>query len=756
MPGGGAQYQIGNVGEGANVQQGEYLINVSVQVQNSEDADELLRRIRKELGQRAYHGPPLRRLDPLVLVNRAEQLVEVSRFLEQSDASMLYVLGLPGIGKSALVRGALEFQRAEAAAVWVNCEGLDAEQLLAEVDAGLRLEVRATLDDSSLGLTRKIAAVLAAINQPGILILDGFEALLDAKDQYKSKDIARVIEDLVALEHKAKVLATTSRLPQAIGRGTAGVEILRLGGLSKAMAKNLFQRRARIAPEEIEATLPKEAFERLEGHPKFIELLASAISELDVNQVVKDMLSASDIGEYVVSQVLNQLSDEEMQALRAALVFRGAFSFEALGYVYSKLNNEAELIATPVRTLVRRTVLETVAEPQTAYYLHGILRDAAPRKQEQEASAHSAAAEWFLRREFNAANVETWDDGLYHLRRAAEIGSDETYERYYSFVFDKQEPLYRAGFGRRLIDELRTLYALAEDTFTKLGVRWKLGIELARFNKRDESLTIFREVAHGLSEALDNLPDDLQEAAMSAEEYREAIADWLTLVKLELASVLMDKAIFVEESLANRDWILEAQQIADDVQPRVEASKDSTPKEKYLDLRFSLARRAGDSDEMLNWATQTYQLAEELSERAAAGTEEEWFALSHLAQAHFQLAISYMNTRQLADMMSHFTHYLSINIRLGNLTAVGAGLYNCGVFLSVVEPLSAGALLVTCEQLEFEIGSGGEDRATDITEPMIEQLLSDENNVNEGRDRIIRLSEKLLPYYDRAIERRRL
>src|SRR5687767_9757330 len=112
------RYQIGNVGPNAVVQQGEYLYHVEVKVENVEDVNALLERLR-QAGRPPYRGPVLRQLDPLVFLNRADELDEIRQFLERGESPVLYVVGLPAIGKSTLVRGALELRREDVPVVWI-------------------------------------------------------------------------------------------------------------------------------------------------------------------------------------------------------------------------------------------------------------------------------------------------------------------------------------------------------------------------------------------------------------------------------------------------------------------------------------------------------------------------------------------------------------------------------------------------------------------------------------------------------------
>ncbi|HLO18066.1 MAG TPA: AAA family ATPase, partial [Anaerolineales bacterium] len=352
----GASFQVGNVGQGATVLQGEYLTNVTVQVQNVDDARAVLSLLNKELGKRSYHGPLLRRLDPIVLANRASELGSIRKFFEESDASVLFVVGLAGIGKSTLVRGALEYRGSSTVAIWINCEGLDVERLLTDIDASLGLGLQAMLHDPKLDLAQKLAALLSAVQIPAILILDNFEDLLGKDEKYNNKALADFVEALTAYEHRTKTIVTTRRLPSGVGAGSAAVDILRLGGLSETRAMELFRNRTDLPAIETNALFTPGVLAKLEGHPKFIELLASSISELPLQQVIQGLLTATDIGDYIVGQVLDQLDEIELNVLRAALVFRGAFSFDALASVYRSMHPGDTSIAPAVRSLARHAV----------------------------------------------------------------------------------------------------------------------------------------------------------------------------------------------------------------------------------------------------------------------------------------------------------------------------------------------------------------------------------------------------------------
>jgi len=173
------------------------------------------------------------------------------------------VCGMAGIGKSTLVRGAIELRRAETPAVWIGCENLDVDHLLAEIGAGMGLGTERLLRDVSSRLATRIASVLGAVTTPGIVILDGFEDLLDEKGNLNSSDIADAMDAFATLEHKLKVLVTTRQLPNGIGAGSAGIRILHLGGLSKPMSQELLRSRMHQDAQQSPLAIPPELLEKL-------------------------------------------------------------------------------------------------------------------------------------------------------------------------------------------------------------------------------------------------------------------------------------------------------------------------------------------------------------------------------------------------------------------------------------------------------------------------------------------------------------
>jgi hypothetical protein len=719
----------------------ERVYNITVQPQSAAEAEEIVRQLRKEEGDRDYYGTPLRRLEPLVLINRAEDLRTVEHFLNGTSLNLLYVIGLPAVGKSTLVRGALELRRAGVPTVWVTGLGLDVERFLSEVNAGLHLGIESVLRDPGPTLEQKAAILFGAIREPCILVLDGFEALLDSDDRYRAEEMAALMESLSTLEHEAKVLVTTRRLPQGVGEGSAGIQILPLHGLSTPAARELLKIRSQLSLQEMEAVFPADTFERLHGHPKFIELLASAIDELPAEQVATHLLDATDIGGFVVETVLNRTSPQELKVLRAALVFRAAFPFEALSAVYGALNDDTATIIKPVRTLVRRAVLEKSADSHSIYFLHPILRDAVPHDASQAAAAHEAAAAWFLSDSIDFTDLTTWDDGLYHLRLAAEVGlSDAYFYPYYEFISANAFALQDAGWHQRALNECETLYALASDETLRFVLRW-MRINLLH------SWGDNAEVEPSLREHIAFLNSTISEAEQVGDtEHIAAAEDAMVVAKSKLGIILLEVS----------DSVDEVRQIADEIGLILDKGGDVQPKLRNSQLRFAIARKDEDAYEMLRWAIEAFDLALQWVEDLRNPQ-----TIDALAEAHFSMGLAYLwlpagqlNVEEnQRHMFSHFVSQLQLKLEIGKISGVALGLFNLGTLTSKSDPVVGGAMLLTSQQIALEKGMATHRYAESGVEQYFEQHLRTQENIEHGRETLRSISEILPPYFDRALER---
>jgi hypothetical protein len=665
---------------------------------------------------------PLRKREPLVEDNRPQEVARLASFFNDPALSVFWLHGLGGIGKSTLARSALQPLLGTRPVAWIACEGVDADQVLARLQDELKLTLKPRREADPL--EERIVAVLGSIAQPSILVLDGFEVLLDSNDEYRSRAIGVLMETLAGVEHQLKVVVTTRRLPRSVVEGSAGIATLALRGLPLEKARELFRTRARVDADRVEAITGTESFQKLRGHPKWIELLASALGSLPVQEVTKGLLAATDIGEFVLSQVLAQLSETEHNVVRAAAVFRGPFSFEALTAVHGTLD-PGRTIVLVVRGLVRRDVLESLPAADADYYLHPLIREALPPNPQQEAAAHAAAAAWFLRAGIQPEILTTWDDGLYHLRRAAEAGDGVYVQNYQEFVEANRPALSYAGWGRRLLEELNALIEFSTGDWERFQLRTLKAIELFTLDK-NEAATVLKELTDELSGVKSGTPEDDDRGASGL----------LASLKVRLA-----------ETLAKRGDIEEAQRLADEAEAL--SGSDEDPVTKYLlsNLRFQIARKGHKDSELSRLAAEVMHWAEVRCEAGRSPGN-----LDGLAEAHFNAGIASLKEKDLKGYIQHMTQQLRLKLEIGKLSGVAAGLKNCGFVLALIDP-SGAAMLLASEQIELEMGVRDTESAED-NEGLVDKLLANPEKVMAGHELLDRISPKLAPYYERGIERR--
>jgi hypothetical protein len=711
-----SSYQVGNVGSDATVVVGDhnFLANLTLNVTDVAAATELLRTIR-ESAKPAYHGPLLRRLDPIVLVNRAGSIDKISAFFADPRVSVFYVYGMAGVGKSTLVRGAIELRRAETPAVWIGCENLDTDYLLAEICAGMGIDTGLALVGGQARLAARIASVLGAISTPAIVVLDGFEALLDDKSNLASGPLAEVMEAFATLEHKLKILVTTRQLPNGIGAGSAGIGILRLDGLSAPMAEQLLRTRMHQGLQS-PAALPRGLLEKLDGNPKFIELAASVATELPIERLAAGLLAASDIGAFVLAEVFARIKPEELQVMRAALVFRNVFTFDALKAVHDAIDAQHPEIESTVRTLVRRTLLDAVPEPTLAYYLHPLLRDAVQRTAGQEADAHAAAALWWSQTPFVAEDVTTWDDMLYHLRRAAEIDGGNHLDVYRSWLFGNFGTLQHAGWTGRIVEELRVLVPLtASDTDWAETVQYGLGKMLFVMEQRDEAIAVLETLVKNSKHESTNTVD----------------------IKVTLA-----------QALAKIGRTDDALLLADELEAVVNASGHMLHKIDYCSLRFEIARETRNASDEIRWAKEMLELA-----NAQAAESPSAALLDRVAEAHFSMSMASIGVRDLSAVVEHAIAALRIKVNIGKIGGVAAALFNlASIAKSLYPPLAAPLFLVAdqiCRERQLPMPEFGEE----FVAAAAAQLVPDAKEQELGRTKVANISAELLPFFERSLKR---
>lgn len=655
---------------------------------------------------RVFHATPLRRLEPAVLVNRSAELARIGELLREPGRPLVYVLGVAGIGKSQVARAVLEL-RGDVAAVWLPAEGLEVTKAVATLDAALGLHLGL---DPAVGVDDAVLALVAALREPVLVCIDGLEVLLDDRGE-AAHGLGRLLDALATYEHAARVLITTRRLPRGVTAASPGTAVVRLGGLGRAEAAAMVAATSGLDPAAL-AGVGDDVYRLLGGHPKFIELFAAALRDLPLEAVRADLIGAAGLDDYVAMHVIARLSEAERAVLVAARPFRDTFEWDALDAVHEHVFGRP---TTPesARALCSRAVLDPAGGPGV-FYLHPVVRACVPAGPAQIARAHAGAATWFLRSGVDPRRLETWDEGLHHLRAAALADPEHEADAFFAFLRQYSLPLELAGWGRRLVEEWAVLDELAHPN--ALVPALNLGGTLFRLRDCERAVG-------PLERALDAL------RAM-----QDPQRDVVSLFVLRMLG----------RSYAELGRLDEIEALAEATTPPDEGAEPLAALQ-YAWFRFTIT--AEQLDRGLATAEAKVARAAEvlrLAQRWAAGADGR---LGALAEAHFAMGDSLVSAGRIDDAVPHFDEQLRGQLATGNVPGVADALFNLGVLTGDE------AMLLVSDQITSEVGVTVEQFRRKLVDARVPPLLADPTGISEGRARIGTIHPDLVGFFDRGLAR---
>ncbi len=380
-------------------------------------------------GQTPIQVGPAGEIPPSVerFVGRDAELKELGTLLENRRA--VCVQGIGGTGKTALAaRHAASSGRP---VLWHALSSSESGRLLAGRlasnqrfnDAGDRAQQLVQLrdaDDEAL----LVRALVDSINATrALVVLDRFEAAGEG-----AVDIVTALARGLA---QGRLLITSRAFPAGLGRDL--VYPYRLGGLSPTDASQLLRA---YGAHPTDDSLD-EIYDRTRGHPLCLVLVAQIADDARDARVERLMQEAG-IRDFLVNDVVPQLSEPERDVLFALSVFRHPFMADDVEMVSDHRHARHALLKLEGRGLVSRA--------GDSFLLHDLVRtflaDAAPQKR----LLHGRAAK-ALRASGEPGKVL---EAVHHyleagaVTEAAEIVREEASRRTYRFFDQGLGPRYRA------------------------------------------------------------------------------------------------------------------------------------------------------------------------------------------------------------------------------------------------------------------------------------------------------------------------
>src|SRR3989441_7451018 len=305
----------------------------------------------------AFSGPLLDwgdALDVPSFFGRQGELATLSEWVVQDHCRVVSVLGLGGIGKSALVVHAMRALASHFDVVLFRSlrDAPPPEALLSSCLAVLSPEAQDFLHES---LERRLSRLLEELRSLRVLlVLDNLEALLEAGEALGRlrpgyEGYGQLLEQVAHTDHQSCLLLTSREHPAALraleGRRTL-VRSLRLSGLeASACAQLLGEHELRGSPEEY-----ARLAERYAGNPLALGIVAETIADL-FGGAISPFLSGSTILFGSITALLSE-QWERLSALEQTLLWWLAILREPVTL--------EELQAVLVTRLAHAQILEAV------------------------------------------------------------------------------------------------------------------------------------------------------------------------------------------------------------------------------------------------------------------------------------------------------------------------------------------------------------------------------------------------------------
>lgn len=345
--------------------------------------------LKREVAPRAEQAPALSwpRLDwgealgVQALYGREAERVQLEQRVLEERCQVVTVLGMGGIGKSAL---AVTFMHQVASAFEAVIfrsvrDAPSCQELLADCLHVLSPEVIPSLP---AGVEQRLDVLLKCLQtRRCLLVLDNLETLLQAHDadgRFRAgyEDYAVLLERVAETEHQSCLLLTSREMPAELGHlehSQPGVCALRLSGLSPAACEQLLEEREITGSTQDYAGLAQ----RYTGNPLALNIVAESIYELFGGQISsfleQDTVIFSSIRDLLAEQ-WSRLSATEQTLLFWLAVVREAVTSEDLHAqlvpTVDRTQVDEALEALQRRSLVERTNAE--GEPER-YTLHSVV-----------------------------------------------------------------------------------------------------------------------------------------------------------------------------------------------------------------------------------------------------------------------------------------------------------------------------------------------------------------------------------------------
>jgi WD40 repeat protein len=300
----------------------------------------------------------------IVFKGRQQELTELSKLIIQDHCKVVALLGIGGIGKTALaVKFAKEVSVNFQFIIWRSLRNAPPCN---EVLRDLLLIITSQQEKDLQKSDEQLISLLIKYLQSNrcLIILDNFESVLEGgvnagqcKSEYE--EYCKLIKRVGESDHQSTIIISSREMPRSLTQldgSESMVQSLRLRGLEQSDSKVLLEEKHLVGDDNAWGKL----IESYAGNPLALKLVSSTIQSIfnhDINKFIQqDMLVFSDIKD-VLDEQFGRLSQIEKEIMYWLAIEREWLDLDFLQESFISVASKSNLLSALV-SLERRSIIE--------------------------------------------------------------------------------------------------------------------------------------------------------------------------------------------------------------------------------------------------------------------------------------------------------------------------------------------------------------------------------------------------------------